>query len=355
MSTAIPRTTPSSLPKFMQTPFLRFWGTSVGLKLIMATTGVGLSGFVLVHMLGNLQIFQGAEALDAYGHLLHMEPAVLWGARVALLTMVGLHIWSFLVLTGKIWNAQPKVVGAPPQAQQLDLGVAVDADQRAAPAGVHRLPHPPPDHRHRAPGLPRRLGLRQPRRRLEGSRGRAVYVASMALLGLHLWHGTWSLFQTLGADQGRHKSLGRRFATVFTAVVVAGFTVVPLAVVSGVIKPVPAKQTDENGRQFDDEGKGHDVPSPAARERGEDAVTIETLRITRAARPFRPFEVHAGSGEAYMVTHPEVIALAPEGETAVVFPGPGRIGIIDVASITELATFPSSHKVGADDSPDITA
>ena len=91
----------------------------------------------------------------------------------------------------------------------------------------------------------------------------AIYVASMGLLGLHLWHGTWSLFQTLGADQGRYKSLGRRFATVFTAVVIAGFTVVPLAVVSGVIKPVPTKQADENGRAIDDKGTGHDVPSPA--------------------------------------------------------------------------------------------
>ena len=84
-------------------------------------------------------------------------------------------------------------------------------------------------------------------------------------------------------------------------------------------------------------------------------MNIETLRITRAARPFRPFEVHAGSGESSMITHPEVIAIAPDGETAVVFPGPGRVHLIDVASITELTTFPSSHKVGADDSPDITA
>ena len=272
MSTAIARTPPSgaSLPKFMQTPFLRFWGTTVGLKLIMATTGVGLSGFVLIHMLGNLQIFQGAEALDAYGHLLHKEPAVLWGARVALLAMVGLHIWSFLVLTGEdlegaaegrrglpgkhknsTWASRSMRISGP-----LLLAFIVYHILHLTTGTVH------PDYHEGSVYANLVGGLKIPV--VAG-----IYVASMALLGLHLWHGTWSLFQTLGADQGRHKSLGRRFATVFTAVVIAGFTVVPLAVVSGVIKPVEAKQTDENGRQFDASGKGHDVPSPATRSEGK--------------------------------------------------------------------------------------
>ena len=61
--------------------FRKLWGSSVGLKLIMAVTGVLLSGFVLAHMAGNLQVFQGAESLDAYGRLLHKEPAILWTAR----------------------------------------------------------------------------------------------------------------------------------------------------------------------------------------------------------------------------------------------------------------------------------
>ena len=84
-------------------------------------------------------------------------------------------------------------------------------------------------------------------------------------------------------------------------------------------------------------------------------MNIETLRSVRAAKPFRPFEVRTGSGEAYMITHPEIIAIAPDGETAVVFPGPGRVHLIDVGSITELTTFPTSQKVGADDKPDLTA
>lgn len=84
-------------------------------------------------------------------------------------------------------------------------------------------------------------------------------------------------------------------------------------------------------------------------------MNVETLQSIRNAKPFRPFEVCTGSGEAYMITHPEVLAVAPDGETAVVFPGPGRVHLIDVESITEVTTFPSSRKVGADDTPDITA
>ena len=68
---------------------LRILGSSVGLKIIMALTGVILSGFVLGHMLGNLQIFQGSKAVDEYSQLLHREPALLWAARLVLLASVG--------------------------------------------------------------------------------------------------------------------------------------------------------------------------------------------------------------------------------------------------------------------------
>ena len=73
----------------------RMLNSSIGLKITIALTGVILSGFVLVHMLGNLQVYQGAEALDAYGKLLRKEPALLWTFRLVLLSAVGLHIWAY--------------------------------------------------------------------------------------------------------------------------------------------------------------------------------------------------------------------------------------------------------------------
>ena len=268
MSTATTtRPAPGARSQIKQIPILRFWGSSVGLKLIMAGTGAALSSFVLIHMLGNLQIFQGAEALDAYGHLLHAEPAVLWGARVGLLTMVGLHIWSFLVLTGKIWKAQPKVVGHHPRHRNstwMSRSMRISGPLLLAFIVYHILHlttgtvHP--DYHEGSVYANLVAGLRVPV-------VATIYAASMVLLGMHLWHGTWSLFQTLGADQGRYHSLGRHFATVFTLVVVAGFIVVPVAVVTGVVKPAPAQQLDENGRQRDASSPGHDLLSGTASEK----------------------------------------------------------------------------------------
>ena len=272
MSTATTtRPAPGTRSQIFQMPLLRFWGTSVGLKLIMAATGVGLSAFVLVHMLGNLQVFQGAESLDAYGHLLHAEPAVLWGARVGLLTMVGLHIWAYLVLTGKIWKAQGKAKAVGHGIKHKEATWASRSMRISGPLLlafiVYHILHLTtgsvhPDYHEGSVYANLVSGLRVPV-------VAAVYIVSMGLLGFHLWHGVWSMCQTLGLNQGRYRSPGRYFATAFTLVVVAGFVAVPVAVFSGVVKPVPAKQVEENGRRFDEKGIGHTVPSPAAASEGK--------------------------------------------------------------------------------------
>jgi succinate dehydrogenase / fumarate reductase cytochrome b subunit len=62
------------------------------------------------------------------------------------------------------------------------------------------------------------------------------YVAATAALGFHLWHGVWSLFQSVGISQPRYDSFARRLATLFTIVVVVGFVIVPLAVLAGVLR-----------------------------------------------------------------------------------------------------------------------
>ncbi len=214
---------------------LRFWGTSVGLKLIMAMTGVLLSGFVLVHMLGNLQVFQGREALNAYGELLHKEPAILWTARAVLLGSVGLHIWAYLVLTRKNQRARP---GAPRRLKHRESTFASRSMRLSGPLVlafiVYHILHLTTGSAHpdyHAGQVYENLvgGLRVPSVAI-------IYVLSMALLGLHLWHGVWSMFQTMGADQARYRSPARRFATAFTVAVVLGFAVVPLAVLAGLVR-----------------------------------------------------------------------------------------------------------------------
>jgi succinate dehydrogenase / fumarate reductase, cytochrome b subunit len=213
----------------------RLLTSSVGLKIIMAVTGVMLSAFVLIHMLGNLQIFQGPEAIDGYSKLLHKEPAILWSARAGLLGAVGLHIWAYLVLTQK--NQRARGVNYR-ETKHRESSYASRSMRLTGPlllafiiyhilhlttGTVHQDYHEGSVYQNLI------TGLRVPLVAI-------IYVAAMGMLGLHLWHGVWSMFQTLGTDQARYGSPGRRIATVFTIVVVLGFAIVPLGIAARLIK-----------------------------------------------------------------------------------------------------------------------
>src|SRR4029077_10208405 len=91
------------------------WSTMVGKKVVMAVTGAVLVAFVVGHMLGNLKIFLGAEAIDAYAVFLRTmgEPLVpysllLWAVRIVLLACVALHITAAVQLTRMNWEARPQ-------------------------------------------------------------------------------------------------------------------------------------------------------------------------------------------------------------------------------------------------------
>ena len=96
-------------------PAVVLWGTMVGKKVVMAVTGLVLVGFVVAHMLGNLKIFLGAEAINAYAVFLRTmgEPLfpyslLLWVVRIILLTCVVLHITAAVQLTRMNWAARPQ-------------------------------------------------------------------------------------------------------------------------------------------------------------------------------------------------------------------------------------------------------
>ena len=215
----------------------RMLNSSIGLKITMALTGVILSGFVLVHMLGNLQVYQGAEALDAYGKLLRKEPALLWTFRLVLLSAVGLHIWAFIALTRKNLQARPQAYQARKYKESsfasrsmiitgpLILLFIIYHILHLTTGTVH------PDFQEGAVYHNLIVGLWG----LRGIVG-VIYIVAMIMLAFHLWHGVWSMFQTLGAPEDRYRSLGRRFATIFTILVTLGFTSVPLAVLTGFLK-----------------------------------------------------------------------------------------------------------------------
>jgi succinate dehydrogenase / fumarate reductase cytochrome b subunit len=79
----------------------RFFQSSLGKKYVMAVTGLGLFLFVVGHLLGNLQIFLGSEVINTYGHFLQTTPELIWPARLALIALVALHIWTATRLTAQ--------------------------------------------------------------------------------------------------------------------------------------------------------------------------------------------------------------------------------------------------------------
>ena len=99
----------------------RLLTTTIGLKIVIALTGVVLTVFVLGHMPGNLQMFQGVEAIDDYAKLLHKEPAILWTVRFVLLGAIGLHIWAYIVLTR---SNQPRAGGVSEEERRVELRLA---------------------------------------------------------------------------------------------------------------------------------------------------------------------------------------------------------------------------------------
>jgi succinate dehydrogenase / fumarate reductase cytochrome b subunit len=208
--------------------------SSVGLKLVMAATGVVLSLFVLGHMLGNLQVFQGAEAIDAYGKLLRREPALLWAVRLFLLVSVGLHLWSYFALLRKNMQARPQAyqVKKNRETSWASLSMTITGPFILAFIIYHILHmttgtvHPSFEEGAVYHNLV--VGLR-------GIVG-VIYIFAMIALAFHLWHGVWSMFQTLGVPEQRHGTLARHFATAFTLVVTLGFIAVPLAALTGFLK-----------------------------------------------------------------------------------------------------------------------
>ena len=215
----------------------RLFRSSVGLKLLTAVTGVILSLFVLVHMLGNLQIFQGEEAINRYARFLRMEPALLWAARLGLLAAVALHIWSFLVLARQNQKARP---GAGYRVRHYKESSLASRTMRwTGPLLlafiIYHILHMTTGTVH--PTFHEGAVYQNLVTAFRSVTVVVIYLLAMAMLALHLWHGAWSVFQTLGASQPRYLSFGRRFATVFTLAVVLGFSAVPLVILAGVIKP----------------------------------------------------------------------------------------------------------------------
>ncbi len=212
----------------------RFYQTTVGKKAIMAVTGAILFAFVIGHLAGNLQAFEGREKLDAYGVFLRSLPAALYAARITLLISVTLHIITTVQL------ARLKQVARPIAYVKKDNHVASYASRTMYWSGpivaafviyhlaqfTFLLSDPRFQEGHIYDNLV--ITFQQPYISV-------LYIVAMVLLGFHLSHGFWSMFQSLGIASPAYSPLIKTFARLLAIVITLGFISIPIGVMAGVI------------------------------------------------------------------------------------------------------------------------
>jgi succinate dehydrogenase / fumarate reductase cytochrome b subunit len=219
--------------------------SSLGKKFVMAASGVLLFLFVVGHLVGNLQIFLGPEAINRYGHFLQSNVELLWPVRIGLLVLVGLHIWSAIQLSLENKAARPiSYAGAPtpPAASYASRTMLMSGLIIAAFVIYHLLHYTAQVQainltgkdfltlhdekgRHDVYAM-MVLGFQQPL--VSG-----FYVVAMALLCLHLSHGVYAMFQSLGIKVGCCPCLPKCLAKWGAILIFAGYASIPVAILAG--------------------------------------------------------------------------------------------------------------------------
>jgi succinate dehydrogenase / fumarate reductase, cytochrome b subunit len=224
---------------------LRFYRSTIGKKVIMAVTGLIMVAFVIVHMLGHLQMFIGPAKYNAYAAFLKSSAEVLWLIRTGLLVALLLHVLMAWQLTRAASRARPMAYERrTPQSSTIasrtmrwggvlllvfivfhllqfttgDLFSVSSRPDASYPAFSHSNVYGNFISAFRVPWV---LG---------------VYVVAVFFLMLHLFHGAWSSVRTLGLVKPSSHPFKRRIPTAIALVVWIGFTIVPVAVFFGVIR-----------------------------------------------------------------------------------------------------------------------
>lgn len=211
-----------------------FYGSTNGKKVVMALTGILLVGFIIGHLLGNLLIFRGADAINEYSALLKANAGLLWAVRVILLAAVILHIVAAVELVRLERRARPvRYHRREPQASTIAGRTMRWGGLALALFVVYHLLHFTTGTVHPEFSHTDVYGNMVSAFRIWWVAG--IYVAAMIALGLHFYHGVWSVFQTLGVNHPAVNPLRRRLATGLAVVIALGFIAIPVAVLTGAV------------------------------------------------------------------------------------------------------------------------
>ena len=213
----------------------RFYESTIGKKAIMAVTGLLLFGFLIAHMLGNLQIFLGPAIMNHYAETLHANPPLLWSVRTVLLVSVLLHIWASLQLSAIKRQARPipYTKYQPIHSSWASRTMMLSGPTIAAFVIFHLL--------HLTTGTihPDFVPLHAYENLVTGFAVvpiALIYIAVMIFIGFHLSHGGWSMFQSVGFSHPRYTPLIRKIAAVAAWILIAGFISVPVSVLAGLVR-----------------------------------------------------------------------------------------------------------------------
>jgi len=213
----------------------------------MAISGIVMMGFVFFHMIGNLKMYLGAADLDRYGEFLRellypLAPkgVVLWIMRGGLLVMLLLHLHAAWSLTQLNRHARPVKYQSA-----RDYQVATFASRTMRWTGIIVLSFLIWHILDLTLGVVNTTGTsgefvkdevyNNLVRSLDRWPVSVFYVVANILLGIHLFHGAWSIFQSLGCNNPRFNNWRRGFATAFATVVVVGNVSFPIAVLAGIV------------------------------------------------------------------------------------------------------------------------
>jgi succinate dehydrogenase / fumarate reductase cytochrome b subunit len=214
--------------------------SSLAAKYVMAVTGLALIGFVVVHMAGNLLIYAGRDALNGYAEALQHRPTLLWAARLGLLAVFVIHVALGVRLTRQNRLARPvryayedtlEASWASRHMFLTGLVLLAFVFYHLAHFTFRVFPPAPPTESSESHDV-----FAMVVRSFQNPWISLSYLGFMAFLGLHLWHGGSSMFQSLGLEHPRFNRLIRGIGPALAVLVVAGNCSIPLAVWLGIVR-----------------------------------------------------------------------------------------------------------------------
>ena len=222
---------------------IAFYRSSIGKKWIVALSGLVLIGYVIGHMIGNLQVFAGPEKINAYAEFLHSMPGALWAVRLVLLIAFVLHIVATIQLTieNRAARSDRYVKKARVQSTLANRTMALSGlvvlafvayhlahfTVRVTDQRFHRLPRGEFDVHSMVI-----LGF-------QNYWVSGFYVVAVFLLCLHLSHGFQSVLQTLGANSNKVRLPITRFGQALAWLIFLGYVAIPVAVLTNYLRIVP--------------------------------------------------------------------------------------------------------------------